>query len=110
MGRQLFEAGLLSEIDGPALTIYCLTWARMVDAEEKLRQFGAVIKSPNGYLVQSPYLSIATKATEQLMRIMSEFGMTPSSRSRIHVSGQAGGGSPDAAATHERFFGEADAQ
>ena len=105
LARKLYGAGLLSEIDGAALTSYCLTWARLMDAEEKLRQFGSVVKTPNGFLAHSPYLAIATKATEQLVRILVEFGMTPSSRSRIHVPQQQGG-APGGGESYERFFGD----
>ena len=34
-------------------------------------------------LVQSPYVSIANRQAEIMMRIASEFGFTPASRSRI---------------------------
>jgi phage terminase small subunit len=61
------------------------------------------VKTPNGYLAHSPYLAIATRATEQLVRILVEFGMTPSSRSRIHVPGPSGGGGGDP--QFDRFFG-----
>ena len=104
MAKKLHDAGLLSEIDGAALTTYCLTWARLMDAEEKLRTIGAVVKTPNGWLAHSPYLAIATKATEQLVRILVEFGMTPSSRSRIHVPSKPGGGG-SGGESFERFFG-----
>ncbi|MCE9635850.1 MAG: phage terminase small subunit P27 family [Planctomycetes bacterium] len=107
MGKKLHALGLLSEIDGAALTTYCLTWARLVDAEGKLRQHGAVVISPNGFPVQSPYLAVATKATEQLVRILVEFGMTPSSRSRIQLPTQPAAGTPDSASEYERFFGAA---
>jgi P27 family predicted phage terminase small subunit len=103
MARKLHDAGLLSEIDGAALTTYCLTWARLMDAEEKLRTIGAVVKTPNGWLAHSPYLAIATKATEQLVRILVEFGMTPSSRSRITVPQKAP--DPGREEAFERFFG-----
>lgn len=42
-----------------------------------------MIKAPSGFPVQSPYLSIANRQTEFMMRIASEFGFTPASRSRI---------------------------
>ncbi len=102
IAKKLHALGLLTEIDGAALTTYCLTWARLVDAEEKLRQHGTIIISPNGFPVQSPYLSIATKATEQLVRVLVEFGMTPSSRARVQVP-QAPAAAQDPEL--ERFFG-----
>ena len=42
-----------------------------------------MIKSPSGFPVPSPYLAIANRQTEIMMRIASEFGLTPASRSRI---------------------------
>jgi phage terminase small subunit len=42
-----------------------------------------VVKSPNGYPVQSPYIAIANRQAEIMLRIASEFGFTPTNRSRI---------------------------
>jgi P27 family predicted phage terminase small subunit len=44
---------------------------------------GAMLKSPNGYPVQSPYVAIANRQAELMLRISSEFGFTPASRGRI---------------------------
>ena len=104
IAKKLHALGLLTEIDRAALTGYCLAWARLVEAEEMLRKHGTVIVSKNGFPVQSPYLNIATKATEQLVRMLVEFGMTPSSRARIQVpAAPAAGADPNL----QRFFGTA---
>jgi phage terminase small subunit len=42
-----------------------------------------MVKSPSGYPIQSPYVAIANRQAEIMMRIASEFGFTPASRSRI---------------------------
>ncbi len=42
-------------------------------------------KSPNGYPMQSPYVAVANKQVEIMVRIAAELGMTPSSRTRIRV-------------------------
>jgi DNA modification methylase len=42
-----------------------------------------VVKSPNGYPIQSPYIAIANRQAEIMLRIASEFGFTPASRGRI---------------------------
>jgi phage terminase small subunit len=55
-------------------------WAEAIEATQK---YGTMVKSPSGYPVQSPYVSIANRQTEIMMRIASEFGFTPASRSRI---------------------------
>ena len=46
-------------------------------------RFGAMVKSPTGFPIQSPYVSIANRQAELMMRIAAEFGFTPASRSRI---------------------------
>jgi P27 family predicted phage terminase small subunit len=52
----------------------------------KLREYGAVLKSPTkGVPLLSPYLTIANRAMEQMRQFLSEFGMSPASRSRIET-------------------------
>lgn len=82
----LYDVGILSELDGPALATYCQAFSRWQYAEEQLAKFGPVILSPDKkFPVQSPYLAIANKAMEQMLKVLIEFGMTPSSRSRVTV-------------------------
>ena len=50
---------------------------------EQIQKYGTMVKSPTGYPIQSPYLAIANRQAELMMRIASEFGFTPASRSRI---------------------------
>lgn len=86
MAKTLHELGLLTEVDRSALAAYCISWSRWVLAEAKVREFGLVLKSPDkGWPVQSPYLPIANRAMEQMVKLAGEFGMTPSSRSRLSV-------------------------
>jgi P27 family predicted phage terminase small subunit len=42
-------------------------------------------KTTNGNLIISPLLSVSNKAMEQMHKFLTEFGMTPASRSRIIV-------------------------
>jgi len=35
--------------------------------------------------MQSPFLAVANKALEQMRSFLGEFGMTPASRTRLHV-------------------------
>ena len=86
--KQLSSANLLTVVDRAALAAYCQAWGRWVEAEESIKKHGVLVKSPQGFPMQSPYLAIANKAMEQMQRMLVEFGMTPSSRSRIHVSPQ----------------------
>jgi P27 family predicted phage terminase small subunit len=83
----LIQMGVLSTVDTTALAAYCECFAQWVSATRIVRKVGAVIKTPTGYPIQSPYVSVASKALEQMRKFLVEFGMTPSSRSRITASG-----------------------
>jgi P27 family predicted phage terminase small subunit len=80
---ELAALGLLTNLDRAALAAYCGAYALWADATEAIQKYGAMIKSPTGYPVQSPYVAIANRQAEIMMRIASEFGFTPASRSRI---------------------------
>lgn len=87
---RLLRLGILAEIDSAALAGYCEAYASWVDAVEKLRQFGKIVKAPkSGHPMPNPYVSIANQSLDHMRKFMQEFGMTPSSRSRI--VGTAGG-------------------
>ncbi len=85
MVRELHPLGLITAIDKDALAMYCVIFTRWRKAENLVREKGEIIKTAAGNIIQNPYLSIANRALEQLGRIGAEFGMTPSSRSRVKV-------------------------
>ena len=82
VGRQLLTLGIVSELDRPALALYCKAWERWSEAEAQLKEFGIMLIR-NEFPVQSPYLKIATEAMVQMRALLIEFGMTPASRSRV---------------------------
>lgn len=81
--RELHPLGLVTTIDKDALAMYCTIYVRWVKAERMVRDKGEIIKTAAGNIIQNPYLSIANRALDQLNKLGAEFGMTPSSRSRI---------------------------
>ena len=85
IAKELAKLGLLSRIDRAALAAYCQAWGRWIEAEDKLKKHGVIVKSPNGFPVQSPYLNVANQAMKQMTRMVVEFGMTPSSRSGVQA-------------------------
>jgi P27 family predicted phage terminase small subunit len=80
---KLHRLGLLTEIDDAALTAYCITWARWLEAETQIREHGMVLKTRKGAPILSPYVAIAARTMQQLRAWLEQFGMTPSSRSRV---------------------------
>jgi P27 family predicted phage terminase small subunit len=85
MAKLLAQLGLLTAIDGVAFEAYCTLVARWREAEEALKKTGPVVKSPSGYPMLSPYYTVANQSLGQMRAYLTEFGLTPSSRSRISV-------------------------
>ncbi len=80
---ELKVLGLLTNIDRSALAAYCQAYGRWVEAEKVLKEKGPLHKTEKGNIITSPMLWVANKALEQMHKFMVEFGMTPSSRTRI---------------------------
>jgi len=85
ISKEMHRLGLLTNIDITALAAYCQCFSTWIDATKKIQKHGVLIKAPSGYPIQSPYLSIANKAQVEMRKWLTEFGMTPSSRSRVEV-------------------------
>lgn len=81
--KELETLGLVTLLDRAALAAYCQAYGRWVRAEKALAEKGEIVKSPSGYPIQNPFLAIANKAWDQMMRVLPEFGMTPSARTRV---------------------------
>jgi P27 family predicted phage terminase small subunit len=82
----LMRARVLTEADLTALTLYCDAYGRWIEARRKVTEAGPVLKSAaTGALYDNPYVYHANRAHEQMLKLMVEFGMTPSSRTRVHA-------------------------
>ena len=82
----LDAAGLLSRVDGRALAMYCHNVAEHEWAAATLEAEGRVNELESGFLQVHPAVGIGHRAREQAYRFLTEFGMTPSSRSRVVAS------------------------
>ncbi len=89
ISKDLSAMGILSSIDRAALAAYCQCWSEWVAATKMIQETGPVLKASSGELYHNPYKSVANKAMAGMMKVLVEFGMTPSSRSRVHASPQS---------------------
>ncbi len=71
-----------------ALAAYCSAWSRWTAAEAKVQELGPVVKSPQGFPVQNPYVAIAAQAQRQMRQWASELKLTPKSKTRRKASEQ----------------------
>jgi len=79
----LVRMGVLTEGDDAALAAYCQAFERFVEAERKIRQSGLLIKTTGGNVIQNPLVGVANRAMEIMHKFLTEFGLTPSSRTRV---------------------------
>ena len=71
---QLVKLNLITHLDRGALATYCGAYALWAEAMVQIQKYGTMVKSPTGYPMQSPYLSVANMQAELMMRIASDFG------------------------------------
>ena len=98
---ELHRLGLISEISRAALAAYCMTYSRWVQAEKILQKSeltvktkagvefkmtGLIVKTMSGNIIQNPLVGVANRALEIMHKYLTEFGMTPSSKSRVNVT------------------------
>jgi P27 family predicted phage terminase small subunit len=83
--KLLEGAGILSELDADVLSLYSETKLKWVHAMKQIKKNGYVVNAPSGFPVQSPWVQIANKSYDQLMKILPELGFSPSSRSRLKI-------------------------
>jgi P27 family predicted phage terminase small subunit len=83
MGKKLLALGVMTELDETALTAYAKAYAQWVAESALLAEEGTLLKSPKGNQYTNPRLWVVNAARDAAMKILAEFGMTPSSRSKI---------------------------
>jgi P27 family predicted phage terminase small subunit len=76
----LYRMGVLSTVDLPALEAYCSCYVKWREAKEKATI--GVVQTPSGYIQQNPLISVELRYLNTMRLLMTEFGMTPSSRVR----------------------------
>ena len=99
MAKELKPLGILTQLDKAIFAVYCQAFSTWAQATRKITEMGMVRVTKNGFTEQNPFLPIANKAKEQMMKALIEMGMTPSSRARVKVTSP-----PKEEDDKERFF------
>jgi len=114
LGPRLVALGLLSDFDRATFAAYCQAWgtvealetlAAAMRKKEKDELAGIVAKTAAGNVIHHPLASTIAKARAEMLRIATEFGLTPSARARIDTDAakNRGGGGKKTTGT-SRFF------
>ncbi|MDA0780663.1 MAG: phage terminase small subunit P27 family [Rickettsiales bacterium] len=87
VAKELFNMGLLTPVDMTALEAYCTVYSRWKKAEEDIDKTGITFTYINREGVEmrrkNPSIAIADESMKLMRSFLSEFGMTPSSRSKV---------------------------
>lgn len=83
LARDLYEQGLLTPSNGIALETLVRARCEEMEAENKIRQMGLLVRGPNGYPERNPYMKIRDSARKVVAQYLAAFGMTPADRTRV---------------------------
>lgn len=78
-------AGLLKRLDRAMLTMWVIAESLHRDAAMKVVKSGSVVRTRNGEAAQNPYLSIVNRQAAVMVKLASEMGFSPASRTRIQL-------------------------
>ena len=82
--KHLHDSGILTVLDTDALRLYCDAYARYLDASDIIAKEGLTVETD--YTKKSnPAVAILNQAADLMLKIMRDFGMTPSARTGLEV-------------------------
>ena len=80
---ELEAIGVLARADRAALAAYCDAFGRWEEATKKIAESGSTFFNQHGDEKRSPWTVLQREALAELRQFVVEFGMTPSSRTRV---------------------------
>jgi P27 family predicted phage terminase small subunit len=100
--KDLLELGVLSKVDGKALSAYCECFAMWEQARREIKKDGLTFRTTTVVkdrqadgsvkervvllsIKRNPAVAIAFESLRAMKSYLVEFGLTPASRSRLHV-------------------------
>jgi P27 family predicted phage terminase small subunit len=75
--------GMLAKVDQLALKELCVAVARIDQAEREISAKGPMLLGRDGGTVKNPALTMAKTYREQFNKLLPEFGLSPSARTRL---------------------------
>jgi P27 family predicted phage terminase small subunit len=85
LAPELERLGLLTIVDRAGLAAYCQAYQRWIQAERKVNREGLVLNAKSRYAQAHPAIVIAQRSMQLMRAFAAEFGLTPSSRTRLAV-------------------------
>ena len=85
LAKPLADMGILTEVDLIAFEMLCLHYATARQAADVLNKFGLFVRDKDKKSRKNPAAQIFRDNSQHLRAYLAEFGLTPSSRVRIHA-------------------------
>lgn len=89
LAPDLARMGVLTLADAAALEMVCTAYADFREACDEIQQDGPTFTAENGLIKRHPAMAIKQEAWRRVMSGLVEFGLTPSSRSKVQSQPQA---------------------
>ena len=85
LAPKLETLGILTEADGASFDLMLTHYSLASDAARTLKKAGSVLEDSKGYPAKHPAVNILKEHSAAFLRYAAEFGLTPSSRSRLNL-------------------------
>jgi P27 family predicted phage terminase small subunit len=92
---ELQRLELIKPLDRAALTAYCETWSRYVNALMEIKVHGLFATGSQGQPIKNPAVMIAESCGKELRAWCAEFGFTPSAENNMNLQAGADGDEDD---------------
>lgn len=86
VAHKLAKVRVLTELDLDALEIYCREWVNLHEAIDDVSRRGKLLQMPRGGVMWNPSWTQLKHSQSVCRSLMSEFGMTPSTRTGLIAS------------------------
>ncbi len=83
VGALLLSSKMVTVLDGFGLAMVASSYATWVEAEIAVQEHGLLVKGRDGAPAVNPFRRVANEAYDRTRQMLVEFGMTPSSRTRV---------------------------
>lgn len=80
---ELSRLGLLTVVDLEALSAACISWSIAIKATEAIKAEGIIVPDGAGRVHKHPAIQILRDSLATFKAFAAEFGLTPSSRTRL---------------------------
>ncbi len=81
--QMLEDNGIIDKVDGAALQMLAYNYSTFIKASKIVEKEGLTVTSDRGNIAEHPAVKIGRDAQTSALKVMTEFGLTAKSRSKL---------------------------